>query len=57
MQLLRALLRNVRGGTAIEYAFVASLIAVAALAGFRSLGGAVDNSFTNVNDVMTNVNN
>jgi pilus assembly protein Flp/PilA len=52
MQLLRALFRSVRGATAIEYALVASLIAVAAVVAFRQLGGELDNSFTRIDTAV-----
>ena len=39
---------NSKGATAIEYALVASLIAIAAIAGFKSLGAALNTTFTEV---------
>lgn len=36
-----------RGASAIEYALVASLISVAAIVGYQSLGDQVNNSFDN----------
>jgi pilus assembly protein Flp/PilA len=50
MRHFRTILRDRRGGTAIEYALVAALIAVAAIVAFRNLGTQVNNTFTNVND-------
>lgn len=41
-----------RGATAIEYALVASLIAVAAIVGMRNLGGKMDVMFNNVSNAM-----
>jgi pilus assembly protein Flp/PilA len=38
------------GGTAIEYALVASLIAVAAITGMRSIGTKMDVMFNNVSN-------
>jgi len=52
MTFFRALFRNVRGASAIEYALVASLIAVAAVAAFRQLGGELDNSFTRIDTAV-----
>jgi pilus assembly protein Flp/PilA len=49
MRTLRHILQNRRGGTAIEYALVASLIAVAAIVGIQSLGQNVNNTFQTVN--------
>ena len=48
MRIVGRLRRDQRGSTAIEYALVASLIAVAAIVGFRQLGGNVDNKFVSV---------
>lgn len=48
MRMLRLILRNRKGATAIEYALVASLIAVAAITAFRNLGGSVNQTFENV---------
>ena len=42
---LRKIIADSRGATAIEYALIASLISVAAIAGFHSLGGKVQSSF------------
>ena len=52
MRHLRSLLRDRRGGTAIEYALVASLIAVAAIVAFRNLGTQIDTTLGNVNEVV-----
>jgi pilus assembly protein Flp/PilA len=38
-------LSNERGTSAIEYALIASLISVAAIAGYSSLGAGVKNNF------------
>ena len=48
MQRLTKLLRHEGGGTAIEYALVASLIAMAALGAMQNLGGGVRSMFNNV---------
>ncbi len=37
-----------RGATAIEYALIASLISVAAIAGFHSLGGKLQSSYAGI---------
>lgn len=52
MRRLRTLLRDRRGGTAIEYALVASLIAVAAIVAFRNLGTQIDTTLVNVGEVV-----
>jgi pilus assembly protein Flp/PilA len=49
MRIFRNLLRDRRGGTAIEYALVASLIAVAAIVAFKNLGTQIDTTLGNVN--------
>lgn len=46
MILLRTLLADTAGGTAIEYGFIASMISIAALVGVLGLGAAVTTSFT-----------
>jgi pilus assembly protein Flp/PilA len=44
--------RCVKGGAAIEYALVATLIAIAALGAMKALGGSIDAKLTNVSDTM-----
>ncbi|HEX8307216.1 MAG TPA: Flp family type IVb pilin [Allosphingosinicella sp.] len=48
MRLVRTILRDRKGGTAIEYALVATLIAVAAIAAFNNLGKQADSTLNNV---------
>jgi pilus assembly protein Flp/PilA len=52
MRLFRAILRDRKGGTAIEYALVATLIAVAAIAAFNNLGRQADTNLNNVSAAM-----
>ena len=47
MKLLN-LLRDSRGVGAIEYALVASLIAIAAITGYANLGGGVHSQYNSV---------
>lgn len=47
---LTQILRCERGANAIEYALVASLIAIAALAAFQNLGTKTDVMFNNVSN-------
>ena len=54
MRMFGKLLGNSRGATAIEYALVASLISVAAIAGYHSLGDAVFGNFNNVDQALQN---
>jgi pilus assembly protein Flp/PilA len=48
MRLIRNILRDSKGGTAIEYGLVAALIAVAAIAAFANLGRQADANLNNV---------
>jgi pilus assembly protein Flp/PilA len=46
------LLRCERGANAIEYALVASLISIAALAAMNNLGGKISAMYVNVSNQM-----
>jgi pilus assembly protein Flp/PilA len=48
MRRLTELLRCERGANAIEYALVASLIAIAAVGAFMNLANHIDNIYNNV---------
>ncbi|MFD1951044.1 Flp family type IVb pilin [Sphingomonas arantia] len=48
MIMIRKLLKNSKGATAIEYGLIAALIAVAAITAMSSLGSNLNNTFTNV---------
>ena len=50
MHRLTALLRCERGANAIEYALVASLIAIAAVAAYQNLGNRVDAMYNNISN-------
>ena len=50
MRGLTKLLRCQKGANAIEYALVATLISIAALAAFQNLGGKIDTMFNNVSN-------
>jgi pilus assembly protein Flp/PilA len=52
MRLIRTILRDRRGGTAIEYGLVAALIAVAAIAAFNNLGRQADANLNKVGTAM-----
>jgi pilus assembly protein Flp/PilA len=52
MNALTRILRCQKGANAIEYALVATLIAVAAIAAFNKLGTSIDSMFNNVSSVM-----
>jgi pilus assembly protein Flp/PilA len=53
LSIFRHLMKSDRGATAIEYTLIASLIAVAAIAAMRSVGGSVNNV---LNGVATTLN-
>ena len=53
LSIFRKLMINDRGATAIEYTLIASLIAVAAIASMRTVGGKVSNVLSNVSNSMT----
>lgn len=46
------LLRNTRGATAIEYALIATLISVAAIAAFHNLGDGVLGKFNTIDNSL-----
>ncbi|MEO8757417.1 MAG: Flp family type IVb pilin [Devosia sp.] len=54
MSLLWKFARNESGATAIEYGLIAALMAVACIAAFAALGGAVNGLFTSVNNKAGN---
>lgn len=47
---LKKLFRCERGANAIEYALVATLISIAALAAFNNLGNKIDTMYVNVSN-------
>jgi len=53
LSIFRRLMKNAEGATAIEYTLIASLIAVAAIASMRTVGGKVSNVLSNVANSMT----
>ena len=52
MQIIRKLIRNNKGATAIEYGLIAALIAVAAITAMSNLGGQLGNTFNQVKGNM-----
>ena len=46
------LLNHQRGATAIEYALIASLISVAAIVSFKTLGGTVENRYSTIDQAL-----
>jgi len=53
LSIFRRLMKNQQGATAIEYTLIASLIAVAAIAAMRTVGGQVNGVLSNVANAMT----
>lgn len=49
---LRAIMRDTRAATAIEYGLIAALIAVAAIAAMQGLGNKLKTTFSNVSTNM-----
>lgn len=54
--ILRKLLKNERGATAIEYGLIAALIAVAAIGAMTSVGGSLNTTFNSVSSKVTAAN-
>jgi pilus assembly protein Flp/PilA len=52
MKMLRKLLKDVKGATAIEYGLIAALIAVAAITAMTALGTQLNNTLTKVKTEM-----
>ena len=52
MTIIRKLIRDRKGATAIEYGLIAALIAVAAITAMSNLGGQLSNTFNTVNGNM-----
>lgn len=53
LSIFRRMMKCAEGATAIEYTLIASLIAVAAIASMRTVGGKVSNVLNNVSNSMT----
>lgn len=54
MSLIKTFVADESGATAIEYGLIASLIAVAIIAGAKSLGSQINNTFNSVANSMAN---
>jgi pilus assembly protein Flp/PilA len=54
MAIVRKLMRDTRGATAIEYALIASLISIAGISAFASVGQGVNARFTTVQQKVSN---
>ena len=53
LSIFRRLMKSEQGATAIEYTLIASLIAVAAIASMRTVGGKVNNVLSTAASSMT----
>lgn len=53
-ELLAKLRRDEKGATVIEYALIAALISVAAIAAFSFVGGSVTNTMNSIGEKMEN---
>jgi pilus assembly protein Flp/PilA len=51
--MLRKLVKNEEGATAIEYGLIAALIAVAAITAMSGIGKQLSNTFGNVSNSMS----
>ena len=49
---LKAIRRDEKGATAIEYGLIAALIAVAAITAMQGIGTSLNDTFTNVSTAM-----
>ncbi len=52
MNMIKKLIRNSKGATAIEYGLIAALIAVAGIAAFQAVGTSVTGTFNNAANKM-----
>jgi pilus assembly protein Flp/PilA len=53
-KLVSRFLKDESGATAIEYGLIAALISVALIAGATSLGGTLNNTFSNLSATLAN---
>ena len=52
MSIMRKLMKNEKGATAIEYGLIAALIAVAAIGAMETLGGSISGTFSSVSSSL-----
>jgi pilus assembly protein Flp/PilA len=52
MNMIKKLVRNSKGATAIEYGLIAALIAVAGITAFTAVGTGVSGTFTNASNKL-----
>lgn len=56
MNILKRFVKDESGATAIEYGLIAALIAIAIIAGARTIGTQLSALFTNIGTTLTNAN-
>ncbi|WP_413710738.1 Flp family type IVb pilin [Rhizobium sp. Rhizsp82] len=56
-KLVSRFLKDESGATAIEYGLIAALISVALITGATSLGGTLNNTFSNLSKTLANKTN
>lgn len=57
MNLVKRFIREDDGVTAIEYALIAALIAVAIITSLELLGGSISETFEEIEDAISNAGN
>lgn len=57
MRLLRQLMSDLRGATAVEYGLIAAIISVALLSGYSAFTGSLLATFNTVETHITEANN
>jgi pilus assembly protein Flp/PilA len=57
MRLLRQLMSDLRGATAVEYGLIAAIISVALLSGYSAFTGSLLGTFNTVETHFTEANN
>ena len=56
MTMLKKLLKDESGATAIEYGLIAALLSVAIIAALTLVGDGLNQAYTNVSDSLDNAN-
>ena len=54
MTLIRTILKDQEGATAIEYGLIAALVATGAIVAMGALGNSLSNTFTQISTKMSN---
>jgi len=56
MRLIRQLISDLRGATAVEYGLIAAIISVALISGYGAVSGSLLNTFNSVESHITDAN-